>query len=915
MSCASRVVLACGILLVPCAVLRAQSGTGTVVGQVSGSDHRSLAGAAVWIDSTPIFATTNDEGRYRLQRIPAGRHVLITRFIGYEAAKQEITVAADNTLAKDFVLSEVAHTLGAVKIEGQRDAQARALTRQQNADIVSNVVSADVIGRTPDVNTAEALQRLPGVSVQRDQGEGRFFQIRGTPPEYSSVSLNGVRLPAPDRSTRAVALDAVMPEVLGSIVLSKTLTPDMDADAIGGSVNLITKAAEEGRVTQNLTIARGYDQLTKGAIGNYSGMYGRRFGDGEKLGLLLGASYQTTDRGSNDYETDWGPTKVGAQTIQAPTNFEPRDYLLTRTRQSYVGTLDYKLSSTTNFSLRSNVDNFSDSEDRWRTRFRPGTIQPGDSATASRIERTLRHRKLDDYLQNYTLRAEHTASNYAVDATAGWSRARETNPYREEVTFRQSNATIQYNVADPYNPVLSLSKGNLDQANLYSFNALTQDFRDGTDRDLSGRVNITVPFQPGSLIGSLKFGAAFRGKLKNSTEADVVTTKFPVALTLDSVMGNRVNTNYRFGPAYFAHSNVDEGLLDGLIARYNSTRTIDTAAAHLTRDPNLFRATENVSAGYAMAIMDLGALRVIPGVRVEATSIGSDGFTVNTKNGVWTSSTPSSTNGSYTNVLPSVNVRYQLSSSANLRAAVVRSLSRPIYDNIRSYALPDVQSLTVTLGNPALHAAQATNYDLMAEQFLSGIGVLSIGYFEKDITDFIAPVQFTATSGTYAGYIVSQPQQGGSATIRGAEVDWQQQFTFLPGYLSGLGLNANYTITHSTAHVPSQNRTADFVGLVPRTGNVAGFYEYGRLQARLAWNFKANFLDTYGTDATTDLFTKAANELDFSGNVKLTGGARLFFEALNLTNQPLDRYKGTVNQPIQQEYYRSWFTTGVRWVP
>ena len=179
--------------------------------------------------------------------------------------------------------------------------------------------------------------------------------------------------------------------------------------------------------------------------------------------------------------------KVGTQTVQAATNYEPRDYLLNRTRQSYVGTLDYRLRARRRTSsFRANVNDFTDNEDRRRTRFRPGTYQPGDSATASRIERGLRYRKLNDQIQDYTLKAEHTASNYAVDAIGGWSQARETNPYREEVTFRQSNVTLQYDNTDPYNPALALSKGNLDQANLYTFNALTQNFRDAKDRDLTG---------------------------------------------------------------------------------------------------------------------------------------------------------------------------------------------------------------------------------------------------------------------------------------------------------------------------------------------------------------------------------------------------------------------------------------------
>src|SRR5262249_17400333 len=152
------------------------------------------------------------------------------------------------------------------------------------------------------------------------------------------------------------------------------------------------------------------------------------------------------------------------------------------------------------------------------------------------------------------------------------------------------------------------------------------------DRDLTGRVNLSLPFQSGEWGGALKVGVSHRGKVKNSTESDIVTTKFPVPITLDTVMGNYTNTGYRFGPTYFAHANIDQPLLDQLIARYANSRTIDTAAAHLTRDPNVFKASEDVDAAYAMVTLDRGPLRVIPGARFERTSIESNGFIVHTTN-------------------------------------------------------------------------------------------------------------------------------------------------------------------------------------------------------------------------------------------------------------------------------------------
>src|SRR5262249_17821115 len=277
----------------------------------------------VAIEGTPMKTATDDSGRYTLLGVPAGKVKLTVSYLGMEPQTQEVTVAAGVTTPSDFELTPSMKTsvtvIGKPLLEGQE----KALSDQKNAINLVNLVASDQIGSFPDPNAAEATQRIPGIVVQRDQGEGRYVLIRGTEPRLSATTINGERIGTTENTSRQIPLDTIPADLMGAIEVTKALTPDMEADSIGGRVNLITKRAPAHREIA-LTLGSGFNTLVKDDIKDYSGTYGQRFFDG-KLGFIGSMNFYQNNRGSQDQEPTYN-SSLGF------TGLDLRDYVLTRTR-------------------------------------------------------------------------------------------------------------------------------------------------------------------------------------------------------------------------------------------------------------------------------------------------------------------------------------------------------------------------------------------------------------------------------------------------------------------------------------------------------------------------------------------------------------------------------------------------------
>jgi outer membrane receptor protein involved in Fe transport len=225
--------------------------TGVVAGRIEDRSGSALPGAQITVQELNVRGVTNTQGEFTLGSLPAGTYTVVIDYLGYESTTQSITVA-DGQRANISLALRPAGVIEEIIVRASPivDSQARALNQQRMADNVSNVISSDAIGRFPDSNIAEALQRAPGVGIQRDQGEGRYINVRGAPAEFSAVAINGVSMPAPDPFTRAVDLDTIPSDIVSQIEVSKTLRPDQDADSIAGAVNIVTRSPFDTRGPQ-----------------------------------------------------------------------------------------------------------------------------------------------------------------------------------------------------------------------------------------------------------------------------------------------------------------------------------------------------------------------------------------------------------------------------------------------------------------------------------------------------------------------------------------------------------------------------------------------------------------------------------------------------------------------------------------
>lgn len=906
--------LLCGFFLSFTAAAPAQE-LGVVSGRIIDLETGApLPGANVVVQNPRLGTVSDRGGLFRIAGVPAGERVLVVSYIGYETKTQVLEVKTGGVANTSIALAVRAFEMETLVVTGIMQGQMLALNQQKTADHIKNVVASDLIGRFPDPNTAEAIQRIPGVSVARDQGEGRYVLVRGTEARLTPVMINGDQLPAPEGSTRAVALDVIPSDQIASIELNKALTPDMDADGIGGSVNLITRRALSGNRTAKLTLASGYNNLMSDGIFQGAVTFGERVGDG-RLGYLFSASHYQTDRGSDNNEFAWGDEDFGSGDQVVLGEMELRDYVVTRKRTGASGTIDYQFDAQSSFFVRGIYNRFSDQEHRRRVRLRfdRGSFATPTTTTDSRVLRELKNRYEEQEIYSLTIGGTQALSGLTLDYSAGYSYADEDEPGAQYMTFEQRGVDFAYDLADRGFPVYTVTNGVniLDPAN-YAFSEFSDEDNRTTDKNWTAKTSLKMPFRWNGGHGAFRMGGSVRAKDKDRTNNVRIYDGYQGSLRLSDVAGAFEDTGF-LGSRYAVGKMPDPKKTGDFFAAHASQFEFDADGSRADTDPSNYKASENVYGGFAETRMDFGKMVVLAGVRYERTDLTYTGNEIIfDADGDYETTRPVSGNHEYGHLFPMAHLRYALDANTNLRLALTRSMARPNYEDLVPYQVVNREDEELERGNSLLKPTLSANVDVMVERYLASVGVLSGGFFYKKLNDYIYTHTFKESGGAFDGYEVEQPVNGGDATLWGFEAAWQQQFSTLPGWLSGFGLYANYTYADSEAEVIGRADKPTLPGQAKHMGNVAVSYEKRGFSGRLALNVHGTYMDEVGDDPADDIYFDRHSQLDLSLSQQIRPNARVFLEVLNLTNEPLRAYQGSRDRPVQQEYYSWWGHMGVK---
>ncbi len=882
--------------------------SGFIHGRITDSSDFPLPGAAIVITGQDGSGTVTDvNGFYRLKNLSEGSYQIEVSYIGFDDAVETVTVSNNQGTELNIVLKEGIE-LQEIKVNGQLQGQTKALTQQKNSVKITNVIAADQVERFPDSNVGDALKRIPGINVQYDQGEARFGNIRGTSPDLSSVTINGERMPSAEAETRSVQLDLIPADMVQSIEVSKVVTADMEADAVGGSVNLVTRSKPNSRRISG-TLGSGYNVISQKPMAIGSIVYGDRFAN-DKLGMVFSASYFNHQLGSDDIEAEWEDDGTLA-------DFQIRTYEVQRERQSYSLSFDYQLNENHSLELKGIYNHRKDWENRYRIQYKDFEEDDEGNPIAEVRRQTKASTKDNKYARledqqtyNFSLGGEHHFGKLTADWKASYSKAKEDRPNERYINMRYKEASVSSNISDTEKPVVVVNTADAADLNSnWGIKELSEEHQFTDDIDKAFKLDFELPAQLAGAEAKLKFGFKYKGKEKERENeyyeyepAD--EDAFIANATSSANMSNKTRDNYMAGD-YVAGNYVSAeyiGKLDLNSDNFEGEENLEEIAGN-------FNATEDVYAGYIRWDQNVGSkLKAVLGLRYELTQLEYAGFVYDPgTDDVDESLTPTGNSKSdYANLMPSILLKYDASENTKIKAAWTNTMARPKYFYLVPYQIVNNDDEEIEMGNSDLEATKSMNLDLMVEHYFKSIGIVSAGVYYKRISDYIAKQNYEQDrEGTTWDYY--QPINVGDVDLYGFEASFQRQLTFLPGFLKNLGVYANYSYNYNeVSNVNLDGREDEDIkmaGTPENTLNASLFYESKRLTLRVSYNYAGAFIDEYGSEAFEDRYYDKATHLDFSGSYDITKNLKFFAEVTNLTNQPLRYYQGTTEYTMQAEYY------------
>jgi hypothetical protein len=842
---------------------------GTIRGRVT--DARTgepLVGAVVYLQGTTHNGQVQLDGTFVLRNVPAGEYELASQLVSYQTHNQHISLTAaqpDQTLS--LRLRDKNNALEEVVVQGRHDPEGENAARriEQVAPSIVNVVSAQAIQISPDIQVANVLQRVSGVTLERStNGDGRYAIVRGMDKRYNYTLVNGIKIPSPDPYNRYVPLDIFPADLLQRLEVTKALTPSMEGDAIGGVVNMVMKDAPAER-TLTGQLGTGYGQLLldrsllsfdrsavnkespaerngseyqaktsdfpwanfthKTALPNLLGnlTFGSRYGKDQRLGVLLAGSYQAQTRASNGYFYETGITQDNYPVLRT---LHVQEYSTRQERLGLNAKLDYRLDARNTLRFYGVYLQLDEAQARAET----DTTYKGNARPD--VDRRLRSRYQRQGIANGTLQGEHQLTERL---SASWSL----------VYSRATN-----NVPDVTEQDLKLtSAGN-------RYQDISRIWLDNTDQDKAAYLNLKYTLAEGLELGA---GGLYRDK-------------------------DRANRYLSYQLRASGQTAVNEQDIN------SETYSVFNPQGIYVGNNN-YTATEKIAAGYGQLRLVRGAWEVLGGLRFEHT------------NQQYVTSLPTTEAAHkgrqlYPDYLPSLHLRYALSPRQNLRASYFASISRPSFFELTPHnnaGSVSESNIYPEAGNPYLLHTKANNLDLRYEFFGAGNDQVMVGAFYKNLKN---PIEYALVALPNTTVTVYQPNNFGTATNFGFE--WVGVKYFGP-----IGLSTNYTFTQSEIITnKARNATAENASLlVPQkrplqgqskhVANASLLYKNPRsgLDVQLAYVYTGARIVQVGQYLGLDYWQRAQSQLDFSAEKRLTKpdkafGLTAYVKVQNLLNTP-----------------------------
>jgi len=932
--------------------------TGTLYGTVGNkATGNLLEGALVEIPALRRQATTDSTGRFVLSGLPEGRHAVVVTYEGLDTVTEPVSIAAGERPTKDFRLSAEVYQLAEMRISGEREGNAAAITARRNASNVKNVVALDAFGNLPNMSAGELVVRLPGVTGQLDQeGNVVAVMIRGTDPGLNRVNVDGNLVSNVGGFGRNFQTHSLTGAMFEQVELVKGHLPDQSADSLGGSVNLKTRSplsmTERRRINYSLGARWAlplynqapmredhpiHPQLNLG----YQEVFD--VGGGQRnLGISLNAFYSENANAPHFYLYDYQATTASPAFL-----WDYRSYSQYNNRKQAAVNLkaEYRLSETTKLILSAVYNDALEAFDRrYTARFFSnqtvatvtngvptgiGAILPGfrndftavRAVAGSNLQTTSVLNSFFNRTRMIGLGAEHRRNNWEVDYDANFSRTHINLGAGLNGPGGSLSATVPtigwtIDTADPEKPVFTQTAGPsiYDLASFRNGVVLTKR-NNARDVDIYNakinalyRVDAAVPLK-------LKAGAAFRSH-------EVAEASGQARWNYIGTAPLSPATNDRMYDAARTGRTIPFVETAALTSQLGNTQlwTEDIFNRESNRFSGTRDATEEIVAGYVMADARIRRLSIVTGLRGERTDVSGFGYvrvapataaqipdpTTRARHD-WNH--PVTNRGSYTKFFPSVHLAYDLLPDLKARASWSTSFGRPSFGSLVPSAAINDANRTVRINNPALEPQYARNIDLSLEYYFKPAGIVSVGYFRKNISDYIVTREIgivpigtnNGFDGDYEGYTLQSQANSGSAKIAGFEIDYRQQLTFLPDIFKGLAFSANFTLLSTKGDYggTGQRSTGQIVDFVPESGNASLSYSRGKFGTSVVLNYTGRYLDSFADDPSRRSFRASRTIVNVGVSYRFTPQCSVFFDLANVFQEPQRLYRGSPSRPSQ----------------